>query len=129
MPDDIQSESKADRRIGGLYPPAPGPGRPKGSVNKTTLAQKAFASRVLGDPGTPAFDEFVASTRKQLLAGILPPVILTLILHYAYGKPKETVEVQGGLEVTEVRRVVVRASATDFLDQQDAPQPQKPVTH
>ena len=104
----LESGAKAEeKRVGGLYPPAPGPGRPKGSVNKTTRDQKAFAARVLGEPGTPEFEEFVAVTRKQLIAGILPPAITSLILHYAYGKPKETVEVSGEVTVEKIVREVI----------------------
>ena len=84
-----------------------GPGRPVGRKNNTTLAQKAFAARVLGEPGTPEFDEFVISTRKQLLAGVLAPAITALILHYAYGKPKETIEVEGTVTVEKIVREVI----------------------
>ena len=87
-----------------------GAGRVKGTPNKTTTAQKAFAARVLGEPGTPEFDAFVDSTRKQLLAGILPPAITALILHYAYGKPKETIEVEGNVTVEKIVREVINVT-------------------
>ena len=70
----------------------------------------AFAARVLGEPGTPEFDAFVDSTRKQLLAGILPPAITALILHYAYGKPKETIEVEGSVTVEKIVREVINVT-------------------
>jgi hypothetical protein len=89
-----------------------GPGRPKGRQNNRTLQQKEFADRVLGAQGSPEFDEFVASVRQQLIAGSLPPAITTLLLHYAYGKPKEIVEVEGGpIEMIKIVRVVVDPAA------------------
>ena len=97
-----------------------GAGRTKGTPNKTTTAQRAFASRVLGEPGTPEFDAFVDSTRKQLLAGILPPAITALILHSAYGKPKETVEVEGSVTVEKIVREVIRVPDEQSTHTEDA---------
>lgn len=85
----------------------PGPGRPKGRKNTLTLQQRAVAEMVLGKPGTPEFDEFVRAQRRDILAGILPPPLVALWMHYLLGKPKETIELDGVVDINEVRRVVV----------------------
>lgn len=113
--ENIQTGLERDKK-GQLTGRRPGPGRPKGSVNKTTSRQKVFAARVLGVPGTPEFEEFIASTRKQLLNGFLPPGIFALILHYAYGKPKETIEVQGEVTIEKIVREVVHVSTEGFRE-------------
>lgn len=63
---------------------------------------------VLGKPGTPEFDEFVQSQRKQLLAGVLPAPIVLQWLNYLTGKPKETIEVEGTVTVEKIVREVIR---------------------
>ena len=87
-----------------------GPGRPKGRANNLTLQQRAVAEMVLGKPGTPEFDEFVQSQRKQALAGILPPAILQTWLYYLTGKPKETIEVEGTVTVEKIVREVINVT-------------------
>ena len=95
----------------------PGKGRPKGSLNKTTLLQREVAEKVLGKPGTPEFEEFIASQRKQILLGILPPVILQMWMHYLVGKPKETIEVQGEVTTEKVVREVIHLPDADKVDE------------
>jgi hypothetical protein len=85
------SEAKPNH---GRFQLPPGPGRPAGRKNNITVQQRAVAEMVLGKPGTPEFDEFVLSQRKQALAGILPPGILQLWMFYLLGKPIERVEVK-----------------------------------
>jgi hypothetical protein len=65
------------------------PGRPPNWVLQRRLCQA-----IIGKEGTPEYAEFCAVTRRHLLAGILPPAITTLILHYGYGKPVDEVEVE-----------------------------------
>lgn len=62
-----------------------GPGRPKGSLNKATREIKDIASGLLSDPA------YVESLRRRLTSGKAPHME-TLLHHYAYGKPKETVD-------------------------------------
>ena len=60
-------------------------GRPKGIPNKATREIKAVALDLLSDP------TYVASLRRRLPAGKAPHME-TLLHHYAFGKPKETLE-------------------------------------
>lgn len=65
----------------------PGPGRPKGSVNRATLYIQKFCRGILESP------EYIASVKARIVAHTLPPQIEALYHHYAYGKPKDTVEI------------------------------------
>lgn len=69
-------------------PPAAGKGRPKGALNKNTVEVQTFAREFLSDP------KGVQSYRQQYQDGKLPPAVWQLLMHYAYGKPKDTLEVQ-----------------------------------
>lgn len=62
-----------------------GPGRPKGALNKATREIKDIAAGLLSDPA------YVESLRRRLTSGKAPHME-TLLHHYAYGKPKESVE-------------------------------------
>ena len=62
-----------------------GSGRPKGALNKATQAIKELSRTRLEDP------RYVASLDKRLVAGKAPHME-TLLHHYAYGKPAETVD-------------------------------------
>lgn len=62
-----------------------GPGRPKGAVNKATREIKDIASGMLSDPA------YVESLRRRLTSGKAPHME-TLLHHYAYGKPKESLD-------------------------------------
>ena len=73
------------RNISGLR--RGGPGRPKGLPNRATVEIKDWARSILEDP----------AVRGRTLAlaqeGRLAPAVLIELLHYAYGKPKETTDV------------------------------------
>lgn len=58
------------------------------------VLQRRLCHAILGKEGTPEYEEFVATTRRHYLAGILPPGITTLLLHYGYGKPVERIEIE-----------------------------------
>ena len=62
-----------------------GPGRPKGAVNKATREIKDIASGMLSDPA------YVESLRRRLTSGKAPHME-PLLHHYAYGKPKESLD-------------------------------------
>ena len=67
---------------------AKGKGRPKGRPNKVTLEVRESAMRLVTDPA------YVASLKVRLeegKAGAMEPTLW----HYAYGKPKETIEHSG----------------------------------
>lgn len=63
-------------------------GRQKGVLNKATRDIKAFAQDWLTDPA------YLESLRIRLLNGEAPH-IETLLYHYGYGKPKETLALEG----------------------------------
>ncbi len=66
-------------------PPAAGKGRPKGAVNKATREIKDIADGLLSDPS------YVESLRRRLSSGKAPHME-TLLHHYRWGKPKDTVD-------------------------------------
>ena len=66
-------------------PPNAGKGRPKGCTNKVTREIKDIATGLLTDP------VYQAELRLRLNTGKAPHME-TLLHHYAYGKPKDTVE-------------------------------------
>lgn len=65
----------------------PGPGRPKGSPNKASLYIQKFCRGILES------EEYIASVKRRIVADTLPPQIEALYHHYAYGKPKDTIEI------------------------------------
>lgn len=67
-----------------------GPGRPKGATNKATREIKAFAQGFLGSK------EYRDNAKRRVLRGRAPH-LETLLMHYAYGKPKETIAVEGDI--------------------------------
>jgi hypothetical protein len=92
-------------RPGGKFRPgqAPGPGRPKGIPNKIAWKQREVAALILGEPGSKAFQEFVAHEREEWKAGTMHPGVKVLWLHYLLGKPTETIDVHG--EITSMKIV------------------------
>ena len=86
----------------------PGPGRPKGSLNKPTLEAKAFARQLVSDP--TYLQNLLADLKKRNVE----PSIEAMLWHYAFGKPKESLEVQWDLsqlndeELNQLERMVKR---------------------
>jgi hypothetical protein len=84
-------------------------GRVKGSVNKATPEIREGARAFVED----------AQGRAMLLLqyqnGSLHPSLVQMFFHYAYGKPKESLELSGGVNLTlEAARVLVASvDATD----------------
>lgn len=64
-------------------------GRAPGSVNKATREVKELAQSILEDPLVQ--DRMRSDAQK----GKLPPPVMTMLFHYAYGKPKDTLKVEG----------------------------------
>ena len=75
-----------------------GPGRPKGRLNQVTVEIKAWAQSVVEDP------QVQATTLDLARRGKLDSSLFRELLHYAYGKPKETVSVDGALSFTWLAR-------------------------
>jgi hypothetical protein len=61
-------------------------GRPKGSLNKTTIEVREFARRLIEDP------EYQAGLRRRVIDGKAPQMEM-LLFKYAYGQPVERHEV------------------------------------
>ena len=71
-------------------------GRPKGSRNKTTVAVRDWATGIVEDPTVQA--RLLADAR----AGKLHPSVLTVLLAYAYGKPRETANAEPMISMAEI---------------------------
>lgn len=69
-----------------------GPGRPKGSENKATKAIRELAQAL--------FDgEYWTRTRQRLQSGRIAPAVEAKLLAYAYGEPKQQMELSGSVTV------------------------------
>jgi len=73
-------------------------GRQKGTPNKATVEVRTWARRVVEDA------EVQARTLELARTGRLAPAILIELLHYAYGKPKETTDVH--VQVSRMIRII-----------------------
>ena len=84
-------------------------GRKKGSPNKVTLEIREAARALVEDP------EGQQTLLLQYRKGNLNPSVLQMLYHYAYGKPKDTLELKGGIAIAKVARVIIagRADAQD----------------
>lgn len=78
-------------------PPNAGKGRPKGALNKATREIRDVARRLVED------ETYVASLQVRLPEGKAPHME-TLLFHYAYGKPKETVDIPQLADMAEALR-------------------------
>lgn len=84
-------------------------GRPKGVPNKVTLEIREAARQFVEDPAGQA------KLLEQYQQGNLNPSVLQMLYHYAYGKPKDAIELKGGIAIAKVARVIIagRADAQD----------------
>ena len=73
------------------HPPYIGPGRPRGSLNQRTVEAKALARELVNDP------TYRKNLQKRLRAGDAGAMEV-LLWHYAWGKPRETLELSWNLE-------------------------------
>jgi hypothetical protein len=87
----------------------PGPGRPKGSVDYISREVRAAARAIVDDP------EYRTLLIARLKVGEAPHME-TLLWHYAYGKPKETIEVEGNITVEKIVREVIHTTPQDVID-------------
>jgi hypothetical protein len=78
-------------------------GRSKGTPNKATVEVRTLCQRLIEDP------EYQTRFKARLLEGALPPGVEQMVWGYAYGKPKETVELQGDAAspIQTIMRVIV----------------------
>ena len=86
------------------------PGRKKGSKNKATIEIKELARRLVQDP------EYLAALRERLIAGKLHGSVEALLWAYAYGKQRDTLD----LNVSAERKtlIVVPHSGVSKPDQE-----------
>ena len=70
-----------------------GGGRAKGTLNKVTREIRALSLALFDD-------EYWERTKARLLIGKLAPAIEAKLLAYAYGEPKQTVDVLGLSDLT-----------------------------
>jgi hypothetical protein len=76
------------------------PGRPRGIQNKTTSELRSLARALVDDP------VYRTALQARLIEGSAGPIEI-LLWHYAYGKPREVVEIQGELSINRIVRVIV----------------------
>lgn len=91
MPDTEETEPVAKKKPRGTpfeEGNSGGPGRPAGVPNKATQEVKALCQRLVEDP------VYQAGFVVRLNDGKLAPQLEALVWHYAYGKPKESVDVK-----------------------------------
>lgn len=72
-------------------------GRPPGAA-----AQRRLAEAIFGKEGTKEYDEFVTTTRRLYLAGVLPSGVTTLLMNYGWGKVADRIEVEVKNEMEEL---------------------------
>ena len=80
-----------------------GPGRKKGVPNKVTQDVREFAQRFIDD------EDYKASLKRRILRGDAAHME-TLIWHYRFGKPKDTLDVNLA-ELTPLRIVIEDAQS------------------
>ena len=71
-------------------------GRPKGSRNKSSLAVREWAAGIVEDPKVQA--RLLADAR----AGKLHPSVMTSLMAYAYGKPREATSAEPMTPMSEI---------------------------
>ena len=71
-------------------------GRPKGSCNKTKRAVREWATGIVEDPKVQA--RLLADART----GKLHPSVMTALMAYAYGKPRDTMTSEPMIPMSEI---------------------------
>ena len=71
-------------------------GRPKGSRNKNSLGVREWARTIIEDPKVQA--RLLADART----GKLHPSVLTVLMTYAYGKPRDTTTSEPMIPISEI---------------------------
>lgn len=65
-------------------------GRPKGRKNKATAEVQLLHRQLVNDSA------YRRTLLRRLRSGKLAPAVECLLWHYAYGKPKDTIQHEGG---------------------------------
>lgn len=85
-----------------------GGGRPKGSVNKKTKTAQKIAYELLTAP------DYLTNLQLRLKAGILPPMVETMLWNYAFGCPKQRVEVSPAPDLSALTPLELAARADEI---------------
>jgi hypothetical protein len=82
-------------------------GRPKGVKNKVTSEVRQIAQGLLSNP------RYAESLKARLESGTILPGVEAMLWHYAYGKPKETIDLNINTELSEtIAKARARARST-----------------
>jgi hypothetical protein len=88
------SENATRKPRGKPFTPGdPRAGRPKGARNKATEDVKALALGLVEDPS------YRAKLQADLRRRQVNPAVEAMLWHYAYGKPKDTIALEGEVDV------------------------------
>jgi hypothetical protein len=86
-----------------------GGGRPKGRLNNTTIEVREWTRAIFEDP------EVRAVLHAKAATGELAPGIVTELLHYAYGRPKDVVELSAELHLRDPRSMTTNELEDQIL--------------
>ena len=78
---------------GSFTPGDPRAGRPKGVPNKATVVGREFARQLVEDP------KYRERLQKRMDTGELAPVLEQMIWNYAYGKPPQSLMLEGAVGI------------------------------
>jgi hypothetical protein len=85
-------------------------GKRKGVQNKVTREVARLAQSIIEDPAVQA------KILDQARRGRLAPAVMVLLFAYAYGKPKESLALEGNLEALTIRIVDEYADDADRVE-------------
>jgi hypothetical protein len=86
-----------------------GGGRRKGVPNKVTVEVRAAAEALVDDPA------YRAKLSRDLRRRKVAPPIEAMLWYYAKGKPKETIEHHGSLQLSTLTDAELKARAAELI--------------
>ena len=66
-------------------------GRKRGTPNRATGDVRECCAKLVADPA------YLAALRRRLLAGELAPAVETMLWHFAFGRPKDSLEMDANV--------------------------------
>src|SRR5262245_22462001 len=85
----MTDQFREERAENGQFLPGNRLGRKKGVPNRATADMKTRARELLSRP------EYLRKLKQRLIQGTCPAGVEILLYYYAYGRPKETVQMEG----------------------------------